>query len=307
MRDGSPIISENDRNQYHQEYDLWYWYVARVVCGLYYRTIGALKAGVGIRGFLAVVYLGANIVILITIFFVTLNLWEEREVWWLLPISHATAAVLIVLYNVVWHCLNDTTHEVERRQIIAEMLRESAFNPENSRPERVCDAVLRDMQETLRVNECQARVMLIAYSETWPDYSTPEPKCAASEYGYVWKVARDHRPREDGWLEKTQPAMASFAYECIRLREDIVFHDHRSRLFRRWFGEYKRSDVRSFLYLLLCSEGGRPVGILALMSEVPYSFWPKSRRVEDLTARLLMYRRLAAMWCEKEVDERTAD
>jgi hypothetical protein len=327
---GVPDISVTDRNRFVADYNKAWPRTKRVFWGSVFRSWHWLARWWKIKpqvGLLQVLYIVALITTallsIIPLFqkaapmeapatIARLPTTSESRDYYALPISerawlekNLNNVILSVCIGVVLAYKTMTIkfampHEAERRRGMASLLSRLAVpgivdysklgGQTEARLMEICGCIRRDVEEFLEIGEADIEVLLLRFVPG-----------AGKHDGKLVELARD-RPTGMGFFagatNRERACLESFIWEPIRLERTVVFHDLKSRYFRRFLGRVA-ADYRAVVGIPLARSGESvPYGVLTLKIGFPYLLWPT--RDAKLERRLAMYVQIVNVFTPKE-------
>ncbi len=199
---------------------------------------------------------------------------------WTVGLASLSAVVIFVYKAWTTSARRMSANERDRRAAIAALVRglQARFHAERLRfpePEarlnEVCEVIRREVQEFLQISENSISVVFMAV-RTKPGLKTPAVETDARDK--VFEVLGRNRPRNDGWTQSLRPVLASYAFEAVRLRRTVVFHDVRSALFRQFFPDRSRPYRTVYCMPTTFAGHSHPYGVVTVNLTEPYALWP---------------------------------
>lgn len=196
---------------------------------------------------------------------------------------------ICVLIGLIYKTLTGSAgqeHEGQRRQTVATLLRwirpgtdlSKLGGVSEARVKEICECIHLDIQEFLQLRAKDVEILLLRYHPPVGIGGEPE----LSEMGREFA-------KHGGFFspEKRRSARECVPYEAVRLGETIIFHDLKSRHFRKFFGDIK-TDYRTLVCIPVSTGDTSEIyAVLTLKLLPPYLLWPKKKG--KLERRLAMY------------------
>lgn len=201
-----------------------------------------------------------------------------RHAWavdWMLLTAGCCAIIIFAYKSWVTSTRRLSANEKDRRAAMAVVLRmaqrdgknRSSTNGHEARLNEVCDCVRRDVQEFLKIPESSLSVVLLCLKSE----KGPRPSDASQLHLHA---AGRNRQRMDQWVHRPRPALASYAFEAIRLSRSVVFHDVRASEFAGVFPDNPRPYRTVYCLPIVGPDHPSPFAVLAVNIADPYVLWP---------------------------------
>jgi hypothetical protein len=219
--------------------------------------------------------------------------WEEA-LWTGVVLA---SAVVIAVYK-SWAAGLDrhSPDELARRDIVASLSRRFfhhlpasiRFSETEARLKEICECVRRDLQEFRLLSPDDVDVVLLGLCSDF------DP---VTHTGHLEVWARD-KARAGGWSDGRRAVLESLAYEAIRKRRAVAFHDLRSRRVRALFGKQKGSYRTLFCAPVTLPNETAPYAVLTVNAKIPYLLWP--RATDKLDKRLTLFVELVNIFAGRD-------
>lgn len=170
--------------------------------------------------------------------------------------------------------------ELQRRKAVSELAtslaKANAVDPSqlsdpNTSLVTICRCIAWDAQEFLQIGEHDVSCVLLRH----------RPDEGDAPQGTLESVARDKPADERNWSHKKRPALASYAYEAIRRRRTITYHDVNARWFKEYFPDSGPREYRSVLCVPISFPGReQPWGVLVINVNWPFIFVMRGNKMD---------------------------
>lgn len=214
---------------------------------------------------------------------------------WDVPFLQLATIFIAVYKTSIWRSRRCDRREASRRETKNHLHRTLGANAiitlsadqRKAAAEKICKCVQRDIELFLDLHDTDVGIVYLVMSSSSGELSTAR----------LIPFARNHD--SVGWSTHGRPVFESYAYEAIRLRRSVVFHDVRGKAFRDYFPDKNRPYRTVYGFPVTTQRSQEPYGVVCVNLPYRYILWPKTQ--DQLDKLLIEYQTLFDLFTPGEM------